>query len=96
MVASIEPDYIKGLNNKYTGYSNNTPKFFLAHIASNYCKTMVTDQLKADSKFAKPWYQRTNLGTWITRLEHQRLKCKEVGVEIYNEHMVLKITENAK
>jgi hypothetical protein len=33
---------------------------------------------------------------WITRLERQPQKCKEVGVEIDNGCMVLKITENAK
>ena len=55
-----------------------------------YCKTTVTDQLKADSKFAKPWDQVINLGTWITMLEQQRCKFKEVGVAIDNGHMVLK------
>ena len=62
MVASIKPNYIEDLNNKYTGHNNKTPKSLLAHIAANYCKTTVTDQLKADSKFAKPWDQVTNLG----------------------------------
>jgi hypothetical protein len=69
MVANIDADYIKELNNEYTGYNNKTPKSLLAHISSSYCKTMVTDQLKADSNFAKPWDQVTNLGTWITWLE---------------------------
>jgi len=36
MVASIEPDYIEELNNKYTGYNNKTPKLLLTHIADNY------------------------------------------------------------
>ena len=54
MVTSTKPDYIQDLYNKYTGYNNKTPKSLLAHIASNYCKTTVTDQLLADSKFAKP------------------------------------------
>ena len=49
------------MNNKYTGYSNKTPKSLLAHIAGNYCKTTVTDQLQADSEFAMPWDQVTNL-----------------------------------
>ena len=54
MVASIDPDYIKDLNKQYTGYNNDTPNLLLARIAGNYCKIMVTDQLKADSEFAKP------------------------------------------
>ena len=96
MVASIESDYIKYLNNKYTGYNNKTPKLLLAHSAGNFCKTTVTDQLQADSKFAKPWDQVTHLSTWITRLEQQRRKCKEVGAAINDGRMVLKITYNAK
>jgi len=95
MVASIEPDCIKDLNNKYKGYNNKTPKSLLAHIAENYCKTTVTDQLQAVSEFANPWDQVTNLSTWITRLERQRQKCDKVGVVIDNGRMVLKITENA-
>ena len=63
MVASINPDYIEDLNNEYTGYNNETPKSLLAHIAGNYSKTTVTDQLQADSEFTKPWDQVTNLGT---------------------------------
>jgi hypothetical protein len=55
MVANIDADYIKELNNKYMGYNNKTPKPLLAHISGSYCKTMVTNQLKADSNFAKPW-----------------------------------------
>ena len=54
MVASIEPKYIEQLNNEYTGYNVETLKSLLVHIAANYCKKMVTDQLKADSEFAKP------------------------------------------
>jgi hypothetical protein len=69
MVANIDADYIKELNNEYTGYHNKTPKSLLAHISCSYCKTTVTDQLKADSNFAKPWDQITNLGMWITWLE---------------------------
>ncbi len=61
MVANINADYIEELNNKYTGYNNKTPKSLLAHISGSYCKTMVTNQLKADSNFAKPCNQVRNL-----------------------------------
>jgi hypothetical protein len=96
MVAKIDADYIEELNNKYTGYNNKTPKLLLAHISGSYCKITVTNQLKADSNFAKPWDQVTNLGTWITRLEQLRRKCEEVGMAINDGRMVLKIMENAK
>jgi hypothetical protein len=69
MVANIDADYIKELNNEYMGYNNETPKSLLAHISGSYCKTTVTNQLKADSNFAKPWDQVPNLGKWITWLE---------------------------
>ncbi len=72
VVANINADYIKELNNEYTGYNNKTPKSLLAHISGSYCKTIVTNQLKADSNFAKPWDQVTNLGMLITRLERLR------------------------
>jgi hypothetical protein len=65
MVASIKMEYIEELDNKCTGYNNKTPKSILAHLATKYCKATVTDQLKADGKFAKPWDQVTNLGMWI-------------------------------
>jgi hypothetical protein len=96
MVANIDADYIKELNSKYTGYNNETPKSLLAHISGSYCKTRVTNQLKADSNFAKPWDQVTNLGTWITRLEQLHRKYEAVGVAIDDGRMVLKITEDAK
>jgi hypothetical protein len=96
IVTNIDADYIKELNNEYTGYNNKTPKSLLAHISGSYCKTMVTDQLKADSDFAKPWDQVTNLGTWIMQLEQLRRKCEVVGVAINDGRMVLKITENVK
>jgi hypothetical protein len=96
MIANIDADYIEELNNKYTGYNNETPKSLLAHISGSYCKTKVTNQLKADSNFARPWDQVMNLGTWITRLERLRQKCEEVGVAIDDGRMVLMITENAK
>jgi hypothetical protein len=54
MVASIKTEYIKELDNKYTGYNNKTPKSILVHLATKYCKATVTSQLKADGKFAKP------------------------------------------
>ena len=63
MVASIKLNYIEELNNKYTGYNNEKPKLLLVHIAANYCKTTVVDQLKADIEFTKRWDQVTNLGT---------------------------------
>jgi hypothetical protein len=69
MVANINADYIEELNNKYTGYNNETLKSLLAHISGSYCKTTIINQLKADSNFAIPWDQVTNLGTWIMRLE---------------------------
>ena len=96
MVASIETEYIEALDNEYTGYNNETPKSILAHLATEYCKATITDQLSAERDFAKPWDQVTNLGTWITRLEILRRKCEEVGVEINDGRMVLKITEIAK
>ena len=69
MVTNIDADYIKELNNESMGYNIKTLKSLLAHISGSYCKTMVTNQLKADSNFAKPWDQVTNLGKWITQLE---------------------------
>jgi hypothetical protein len=96
MVASIEKEYIEELDNKYTGYNNETLKSILAHLAAKYCKATVANQLKTDGKFAKPWDQVTNLGTWITQLEILRRKCEEVDELIDNKQMVLKIRENAK
>jgi hypothetical protein len=96
MVASIEMEYIKELDNEYTGYNNETPKSILAHLTTKYCKATVANQLKADGKFAKPWEKVTNLGTWITRLEVLHQKCEEVSVSIDSGRMVLKITENTK
>jgi hypothetical protein len=61
MVASIKTEHIEELDNKYTGYNNKTAKSILAHLTTKYCKATVTDQLKADGKFAKPWDQVTNL-----------------------------------
>ena len=84
------------MNNKYTGYNNKTPKSLLAHFMGNYCKTTVTDQLKADSEFTKSWDQVSKLNMWITRLEQQRRNCDKVGMAIDDGRMVLKITENAK
>jgi hypothetical protein len=55
MVASIKTEYIKKLDNKYTGYNNETPKPILAHLVTKYCKATVADQLKADGEFAKTW-----------------------------------------
>jgi hypothetical protein len=96
MVTNIDADYIQELNNEYTGYNNETPKSLLAHISGSYCKTTVTNQLKADSDFAKPWGKVTNLGMWIMWLEQLHQKCEEVGVAINDGRVVLKITENAK
>jgi hypothetical protein len=96
MVASMETEYIKELDNKFTGYNNKTQKSILAHLVTKYCKATVPDQLKADGKFAKPWDQATNLGMWITQLEVLHQKCDEVGVSIDDGQIVLKITENAK
>ncbi len=96
MVPSIEKEYIKELDNKYTGYNNKTPKSILAHLATEYCKATVANQLKADGEFAKPCDQVTNLGMWITQLEILRQKCEEVDVSIDDGQMLLKITENAK
>ncbi len=33
MMASIEPEFIEELKNEYTGYTNETPKLFLDHLA---------------------------------------------------------------
>jgi hypothetical protein len=96
MVASIKAEYIKELDNEYTGYNNETPKSILAHLVTEYCKTTVANQLKVDGKFAKPWDQVTNLGTWITRLEVLHQKCNEVCVSNDDGQMVLKIIENTK
>ena len=58
-----------------TRYNNETPKSILTHLAIEYCKAMITDQLMAESEFAKPWDQVRNLGIWITWLEIQWHKC---------------------
>jgi hypothetical protein len=96
MVASIETEYIKELDNKCTRYNNETPKSILAHLTTKYCKATVANQLKADDKFVNPWNQVTNLGTWIMQLDVLRQKCEEACMSIVNRRMVLKITENAK
>ncbi len=96
MVSNIKKEYIKELDNKYTGYNNETLKSILAHLATEYCKATVADQLKADGEFAKPWGQVMNLGTWITELEVLCWKCEEVDVLIDDRQMVLKITENVR
>jgi hypothetical protein len=47
MVASIEPEFIEELKNEYTGYTNETPKSFLAHLAKEYCAATIDDKLCA-------------------------------------------------
>jgi hypothetical protein len=96
MVVSIKTEYIEELDNRYTGYNNETPKSILAHLATEYCKATVANQLKADGECAKPWDQVTNLGMWITGFKVLHWKCEEVGVWIDGGQMVLKITENVK
>jgi hypothetical protein len=82
MVASIEPEFIKELRNEYTGYTNKTPKSFLAHLAKEYCAATIDDKLKAVHKFKTPWDQVVTISTRITRLEQLRQKCTEAGVDI--------------
>jgi hypothetical protein len=96
MFASIEMEYIKELDNDYTGYNNETPKSILAHLATEYCKATIANQLKADGKSAKPCDQVTNLRTWIAQLEVLHQKCDKVGMSIDDGRMVLKIAESAK
>jgi hypothetical protein len=75
MVASIEPEFIEELKNEYTGYTNETPKLFLAHQAKEYCAAIIDDKLKAVREFKTPWDQVVTISTWITRLEQLRRKC---------------------
>ena len=95
MVASIEPEFIEELKNEYTGYTNETPKSFLAHLAKEYCAATIDDKLKAVREFETPWDQVVTISTWITRLEQLRRKCTEAGVDIDEARMVLTITANA-
>ena len=95
MVASIDAEYIEELENEYTGYNNETPKSILQHLASEYCTATIKDKLGSVAEFEKAWDQVVPLGTWIMRLEQLRRKCKETGINIDDNRMVLKIAENA-
>ena len=95
MVASIEPEFIEELKNEYTGYTNETPKSFLAHLAKEYCAATIDDKLNAVREFEHPWDQVVTMSAWITRLELLRRKCTEAGVDIDEARMVLTITSNA-
>ncbi len=90
-MASIDSEYIEELKNDYPGYTNETPKSFLAHLAKEYCAATIKDK----GEFEKQWDQVTPLSVWITRLELLRRKCAEEGVDVNNQRMVLKITANA-
>ena len=95
MVASIEPEFIEELKTEYTGYTNETPKSFLAHLAKEYCAATIDDKLKAVREFETPWDQVVTISTLITRLEQLRQKCTEAGVDIDEARMVLTIMTNA-
>ncbi len=89
MVTRIKPVFIEELKNKYMGYTNKTPKLFLAHLAKEYCSATIDNKLRAVREF------EATIGTWITRLELLKRKCTEAGVDINNARMVLTITSNA-
>ena len=95
MVASIEPEFIEELKNEYTGYTNETPKSFLAHLAKEYCEATIDNKLCAVREFEQPWDQVVTMSAWITRLELLRRKCTEAGVDIDDARMVLTISSNA-
>jgi len=95
MVASIELEFIEELKNEYTGYTNKTPKLFLAHLAKEYCAATIDDKLSAVQEFEQPWDQVVKMSAWITRLELLRRKCTEAGVVIDAARMVLTISSNA-
>jgi hypothetical protein len=95
MVASIDPEFIEELKNEYTGYTNETPKSFLAHLAKEYCAATIDDKLSAVREFEQPWDQVVTMSAWITRLELLRRKCAEAGVDIDDARMVLTISSNA-
>ena len=69
LMGSIDEMYIEDLKNKFTGFTNQTPKAMLAHLAQEYCKATITNKLLAAAEFKKPWDQVTPLGTYITQLE---------------------------
>jgi tRNA uridine 5-carbamoylmethylation protein Kti12 len=85
MVDSIELEFIKELKHEYTGFTNQTPRSFIAHIEKEFCEPTINDQLKAVQELKKPWDQVVPIGTWITRVEQQRQKCTEAAVNIDNK-----------
>jgi hypothetical protein len=95
MVESIDIEFIEELMNEYTGFANETPKTFIIHMEKEYCESTIDDKLKALKEFEVPWDQTTPFGTWITRLGREKDKCKEAGVNIDDERMVLTIASNA-
>ena len=95
MVESIDIKFIEELKNEYTGFVNETPKTLFTHMEKEYCESTIDDKLKALGEFKAPWDQIVPMGTWITRLVRQKEKCKEAGVNIDDERMVLTITSNA-
>jgi hypothetical protein len=46
MVAGIKTEHIKKLDNEHTGYNKETLKSILAHLATEYCKATVANQLR--------------------------------------------------
>jgi len=95
MVESIDIEFIEELKSEYTGFLNETPKSFIIHMEKEYCDSTIEDKLKAVKEFDAPWDQVTPFQTWITRLGRERDKCKEAGVPIDDERMVLTIAANA-
>ena len=55
LVDSNHKMYVKEIKNKFTRFTNQTPKSILAHLAQEYCEATITNKLLVAAKFKIPW-----------------------------------------
>ena len=87
IVGAVDPQYLRELNNEYTGFSQHTAKQLIDHLRVKV-KLTTTDKAKMRDQINFDWDQSQDFAAYIVELEQIKRRLGRWGINIDEDTLI--------
>ena len=87
IVGAVDPQYLRELNNEYTGFSQHTAKQLIDHLRAKV-KLTTTDKAKMRDQINFDWDQSQDFAAYIVELEQIKRRLGRWGINIDEDTLI--------
>lgn len=87
IVGAVDPQYLRELDNEYTGFTEHTARAIIEHLRTK-CKLTTTEKSKMRDQINFEWEQSQDFASYVVEMEKIQRRLERWGITIDEDTMI--------